>query len=224
MSDNFSNVPFPVTGTTFDLKISYQININSKEKRRLTLPLKFSVVENKLPTSKPPSVSDLYEEFDRFVLKRLLAILGKNVQLTALTLKSSGLSFLIPLYRFGLMESNSLPVETALFFLLQPYNKSTNYRLYLKGCSSNFSQKPLPPSELSLIQDFESLFTSNLVYLDGLLVLKILRNTDELISATFRELKRFLPRKSRLSPKKAVKKVKKRPLRTRAKRKKESVF
>lgn len=64
-----------------------------------------------------------------------------------------------------------------------------------KGCASKFAQKPLEKEDLTVIKDFELLFISNLVYLNGLLVLKLVRGTDALISETFRELKKFQLRK-----------------------------
>lgn len=143
-------------------------------------------------------VADIVEEFDKFLLKRLLNLFGKSVQVTSMILKNSGYTFLIPLYRFGTNDGSSLPIDTALLFLLQPYNKTNGYRLYLKGCSTAFAQKPLSPEEMSVINEFETLFTSHLAFLGGSLVLKIVRNADSLISATFREVKRFIPRKPSL--------------------------
>lgn len=209
MADNFANVPFPITGTSFDVKVNYQINTNSKEKKRLSLSFKFQIVENKLTSNNTPSVAELFQEFNTFLLRRLCALLGRNVQITSMSVKCGSFSFLIPLYFFGQRDKIALPPETAMFFLLQPLGKSTCYRLYLKGGSASFSQKPLPESELKLINEFETLFTSSLAYLNGLLVLKIVRGVDELISATFRELKKFAPRKQTSKSKSKVKKNRK---------------
>lgn len=198
MADNFSNVPFPISGTSLEVKIKYQIN--SKEKKLLSLPFKFLIVDNKITTADMPTVESVVQELENFLLKRLLPLFGRNVQITSMLIKNSGLTFSIPCYIFGSREVNSLSYDTALFFLLQPYNKPLAYRLYLKGCASSFSQKPLPPEELSLVKDFETLFTSTLLFLNGSLVLKMVRGTDQFISATFRELKKFSPRKKAKKP------------------------
>lgn len=206
MADNFSNIAYPVTGSTFELKINYQINLNAKEKKRLSLDFKFLIVENELTTASTPTVAEMIAEFEKFVLKRLLTLLGRNCQITSMTLKNAGLNFFVPLYKFGYNETNSMSPEVALFFLIQPFNKLTSYRLYLKGAATSYAQKPLPVDELSEIQNFESLFTSNLVFLNGLLVMKLVRNADSFISATFREVKRFQPRKPK--PKVLTKRLK----------------
>lgn len=214
MSDNFANVPFSISSPNLDVKINYQLNLSSKDAKKLSVSFKFNVVENKITTATIPTLADFIGEMDKFVLRRLAAMLGKNVQLTSMTIKASGMIFQIPLYLFGGSLNNSLPPDVALFFLLQPYNKNKGYRLYVKGCSSVFSQKPLTQELLSIIQEFESLFTNNLVYLNGLLILQIVRNTDAFISATFRDVKRFAPHKlSKLKKagKKAGKKVRSKP-------------
>lgn len=208
MADSFADVDLPIVGNYFELKINYQINLNIKDKKKLTLPFKFFIVENSLG-SQQPKMSQIIADLEKFILRRLLPLLGKNVQLTSMTLKINNLIFIIPLYKFGTSEKHAVSPDTALFFLLQPYGKPLSYRLYVKGCSSFFSQKPLSNDALTLIHEFETLFTSKLGFLDGALIVKQVRGSEELISASFRELKQFAPRKP--MTRKLLSKLKRKP-------------
>ena len=141
MSNNYDLVSFPLDGETLTLTINYCILSGLKGNTLMKLLLTFSIKQNKFPSNAPPTIKELLEVVAYKILNRFLPILGKNVYVTGIVINCNNVSINIPLYEFGLSGKPALPPETALFFVLQPYSINREFRLYVKGASTDFSKK-----------------------------------------------------------------------------------
>jgi hypothetical protein len=195
MADNFSSVTFPLEGSRLTFKVNYKIlsAVNSS----LTQSFDFQYVENALGATRAPTVRSLAEEFSSLIVEKLTPILGKNVQITTLVFSTPVATVSVPVYRFGNSPKNAVSLDTTLFFVLQSFTNRSNYRLYLKGASLDYTKKPLSEIDQKNINEFESLFISVLSFFDGNLKIQYVKNDDSMISCVFRESVKFSKRPSR---------------------------
>jgi hypothetical protein len=206
MADNFDSISFPLEGKTLRLRISYQLIGKPAPKTKQTkqtyrLEFEFKYIENTYAQGPFrdtwPTVKSLSEEMERLVLSKVLPLLGKNVQVTGLSIAAGSHSVLVNLYAFGLGEKNAVSFETSLYFVLQPFKKKTSYRLYVKGASLEFLTTPLNDVNRAAISSFETLFVSVLSLFDGSLLLQYVRDNDLIVSSVFKEGVKFRTRPSK---------------------------
>ena len=221
MSDTFNLITFPLEFKTLSLILKYRgdsLNPLDKGARKtrvlVKLPLEFEVT--KLATAaSSPTVSTLVLEIKKLILSRILPLLGKNVQIQSLFIKTEVFQISIPLYEFGKGERPAVPFEHSLFFSLQSFGSSTDYRFYLKGFSSALLKPPLSETDLQHVKEFEDLFTQPMSFFDKSIALQYVKNEKKIISCIFRESIHFQKRpspKKKLSLLQVRKKVKKKKL------------
>lgn len=197
MADDYNSFIFPLMGETIFLRICYQETNQLKTKIRYNLDFKFKIVQSSfylddhLITYQWPSVKSLSNELKKAILEKVLPLLGKNMQVTSLLIRTERTSFTVYLYEFGTGSHDAVPPDTSLYFILQSSQKGRIHRFYLKGTSFQFHPAPLNEIDRATIVGFEELFVSRLQLFDGSLLLQVLRNKEYLISCMFVSSVRF---------------------------------